>query len=69
MTALPYPKVHIVISPAAGQDEPILNVLNDVFHPAGVEWEHSLTHKSSDKNAIGRRGRGLRGLSGSRLWW
>ncbi len=48
MTTLPYPKVHVVINPAAGQDEPILNVLNDVFHPAGVDWENSLTHKSGD---------------------
>jgi len=47
MTTLPYPKVHVVINPAAGQDEPILNVLNDVFHPAGVDWDNSLTHKSA----------------------
>lgn len=46
--ALPYPKVHVVINPAAGQDEPILNVLNDVFHPAGVDWDISLTHKAGD---------------------
>ena len=45
---LPYPKVHVVINPAAGQDEPILNVLNDVFHTARVNWEISLTHKSGD---------------------
>jgi len=48
MTTLPYPKVHVVINPAAGQDEPILNTLNEVFHPAGVDWENSLTHKSGD---------------------
>jgi YegS/Rv2252/BmrU family lipid kinase len=52
MTALPYPKVHVVINPAAGQDEPILNVLNDVYHPAGVEWENSLTHKSGDATRL-----------------
>jgi diacylglycerol kinase (ATP) len=45
---LPYKKVHVVINPAAGQDEPILNVLNHVFHPAGVDWDISLTHKSGD---------------------
>lgn len=45
---LPYPKVHVVINPAAGQDEPILNVLNHIFHPAGVDWDVSLTHKSGD---------------------
>jgi YegS/Rv2252/BmrU family lipid kinase len=48
MTSLPYLNVHVVINPAAGQDKPILNVLNDVFHPAGVDWDNSLTHKSGD---------------------
>jgi len=50
--ALPYPKVHVVINPTAGQDEPILNVLNDVFHPAGVDWDNSLTHKSGDATRL-----------------
>lgn len=45
---IPYKKVHIVINPAAGQDEPILNVLNDIFTPAGIDWEISLTKKSGD---------------------
>ena len=49
---LPYPKVHVVINPAAGQDEPILNVLNHVFHPAGVEWDISLTHRSGDATRL-----------------
>jgi len=48
MNILPYPKVHVVINPAAGKDEPIMNVLNDVFHPAGVDWDISITHKSGD---------------------
>jgi len=45
---LPYKKIHVVINPAAGQDEPVLNVLNRIFHPAGVDWDVSLTHKSGD---------------------
>jgi diacylglycerol kinase (ATP) len=45
---LPYQRVQVVINPAAGQDEPILNVLNHIFHLAGVDWEISLTHKSGD---------------------
>jgi YegS/Rv2252/BmrU family lipid kinase len=49
---LPYRKVHVVINPAAGHDEPILNVLNHVFHPAGVEWDISLTHKSGDATRL-----------------
>ena len=49
---LPYKKVHVIINPAAGHDEPILNVLNHVFHPAGVEWDTSLTHKSGDATRL-----------------
>ena len=50
--SLPYQKVHVVINPAAGQDEPILNVLNHIFHPAGVDWDISLTHKSGDATRL-----------------
>ena len=41
-------KIHIIINPASGQPQPILNQLNDVFSPAGVEWDISLTKKSGD---------------------
>ena len=49
---LPYKKVHVVINPAAGHDEPVLNVLNHVFHLAGVDWDVSLTHKSGDATRL-----------------
>ena len=48
MADAPYPRVHVVINPASGKDEPILNTLNDVFHEHGVEWEVSVTHKYGD---------------------
>jgi YegS/Rv2252/BmrU family lipid kinase len=41
-------KVHIIINPASGQPQPILNQINDVFHSAGVEWTVSITLKSGD---------------------
>ena len=41
-------KVHIVVNPAAGKPEPILNQINDIFYPAGVEWSVSITLKSGD---------------------
>ncbi len=50
--ALPYENVHVVINPAAGHNEPILNVLNDIFHTAGVNWDVSLTHKSGDATRL-----------------
>ncbi len=31
MPDAPYHRVHVIINPASGRDEPILNVLNDVF--------------------------------------
>lgn len=46
--SLPYKRIHVVINPASGQNQPILNVLNDVFHPAGVDWDVSITHKGGD---------------------
>jgi diacylglycerol kinase family enzyme len=49
---LTYPRVFVVINPASGQNEPILNVLNDVFHPAGVEWDIGITHKSGDATRL-----------------
>ncbi len=48
MAEAPYKRVHIIINPASGRDEPILNVLNDVFHQHEVEWDISLTHKYGD---------------------
>jgi YegS/Rv2252/BmrU family lipid kinase len=48
-------KVHIVINPASGQPQPILNQINDVFYPAGVDWEVSLTQKSGDATRFARQ--------------
>ncbi len=49
---LPYERVQVIINPAAGKDEPILNTLNDVFHAAGVEWDVSITHKFGDATRL-----------------
>jgi YegS/Rv2252/BmrU family lipid kinase len=43
-----YRRVHVVINPASGKDEPILNVLNDVFRDHGIEWDASITHRYGD---------------------
>ncbi len=48
---VPYQRIHIVINPASGKDEPILNVLNHVFGQYGVEWTISVTHKYGDATA------------------
>ncbi len=54
MTKAPYRRIHVVINPASGKDEPILNVLNDVFREHGVDWDISLTHKYGDATAQAR---------------
>ncbi len=41
-------RVHVVINPASGGDEPILNTLNDVFGEGGIAWDVSLTRQSGD---------------------
>ena len=48
-------RIHFVINPAAGQDEPILNVINDVCHQHEVEWTSSVTHKFGDATALARQ--------------
>jgi diacylglycerol kinase (ATP) len=51
MAALPYQRIHVVINPASGNDEPVLNILNDVFSQYGVDWDISVTHKYGDAGA------------------
>ena len=49
MSASPYQKIHVVVNPASGKDEPILNVLNDVFHQyEDIDWTLSITKKYGD---------------------
>jgi diacylglycerol kinase (ATP) len=47
-------RVKVVINPAAGQAEPILSVLNDVFGPAGIEWDVAITHEAGDGEKAAR---------------
>ena len=47
MADAPYRRIHVVVNPASGKDEPVLNVLNDVFHRHGVDWDVSITHSTA----------------------
>lgn len=40
--------IHVVVNPASGQNEPVLNTLNEVFQPAGVSWSVSVTNAHGD---------------------
>jgi len=41
-------RVKVIVNPAAGKPESVLSILNDVFGPAGIEWDVSITHKAGD---------------------
>jgi diacylglycerol kinase (ATP) len=45
-------KIFVVINPAAGKDEPILNTCNDVFRSHSIEWEAGITHKYGDARRL-----------------
>ena len=55
MADAPYRRVHVIVNPASGKDEPVLNVLNDVFRQHEVDWDVSVTHKYGDAAAQARR--------------
>jgi YegS/Rv2252/BmrU family lipid kinase len=48
-------RIHVVINPASGQPQPILNTLNSVFHPLGVDWEVFITKESGDAERLARQ--------------
>lgn len=52
---VPYPKIHVVINPVSGKDQPILNVLNDLFGQYGVTWDISVTKKFGDATRFARQ--------------
>lgn len=52
---IPYKKVHVIINPAAGKDEPILNTINKVFHQYGIDWQVSITKKFGDATRLAKQ--------------
>lgn len=48
-------KIHIIVNPASGQPEAILNTLNSVFHPAGIDWDVFITKQSGDAERLARQ--------------
>lgn len=48
-------KIYVVINPAAGKDEPMLNICNDVFRAHDIEWEAGITHKYGDARKLARQ--------------
>jgi len=53
--SVPYRKIHVVINPAAGKDEPILNTINKVFHKYEIDWQVSITKKFGDATRLAKQ--------------
>ncbi|HEY3341243.1 MAG TPA: diacylglycerol kinase family protein [Anaerolineae bacterium] len=48
-------RVHIIVNPAAGREEPVLSVLNRIFAPAKVDWDVFITKKAGDARAFAQQ--------------
>jgi diacylglycerol kinase (ATP) len=48
-------KVQVIINPAAGQDRPILGILNKVFREAGIDWDVSITKEAGDAARLAKQ--------------
>jgi diacylglycerol kinase (ATP) len=48
-------RVHAVINPGAGQDQPILKLLNAVFRKNGIDWDISITKSSGDGRRLAQQ--------------
>ncbi|MDD3826384.1 MAG: diacylglycerol kinase family lipid kinase [Anaerolineae bacterium] len=47
-------RVEVVVNPAAGQPQPILHTLNQVFGEAGIRWDVSITQEPGDGTRLAR---------------
>lgn len=48
-------KIHIIVNPGAGNNEPILAYLNESLHPSKIIWEVFLTHKAGDATVLAEK--------------
>jgi len=46
--------IHIIVNPAAGQDEPVLARLNAAFHDSPLKWTVDVTHGYGDGARLAR---------------
>jgi YegS/Rv2252/BmrU family lipid kinase len=48
-------RIHVIINPASGSNEPILNILNNTFQTFDADWDVSVTHRSGDALHLARK--------------
>ena len=44
-------RIHVIINPASGKNQPMLNIINDVCRKHEVAWDATVTHKFGDATA------------------
>jgi YegS/Rv2252/BmrU family lipid kinase len=49
-----YKRVQVIINPASGKNEPILNIINTALAGSGIEWDARITHKFGDATRLAR---------------
>ncbi len=47
----PYRRIHVIINPASGKNQPMVNIINDVCRRFGVTWDATITHRYGDATA------------------
>jgi YegS/Rv2252/BmrU family lipid kinase len=47
-----FKRIQVIVNPAAGKNEPILNTLNDKFKEYGVKWDARVTHEEGDATRL-----------------
>jgi diacylglycerol kinase (ATP) len=47
-----YKKIHVIVNPAAGQDEPVLGLFNKTFKEAEVDWDLVITKEAGDARRL-----------------
>jgi diacylglycerol kinase (ATP) len=47
-----FKRVHVIVNPASGKDQPILKTLNSVFHAAGIDWDIYVTKAGGDARRL-----------------
>lgn len=47
-------RLHVIVNPAAGSDQPVLKPMNTAFTELGVDWDMTVTRRSGDAERAAR---------------
>lgn len=47
--------IHVIVNPAPSRRIPLLAILNQAFHDAGIRWDISITHGTGDGATLARK--------------